>query len=137
MDLWLITQKTIATSAPEAELYEILATTKHMIYLKGLCNDVHLPSKARVIFTDGLSSQQTLKRTSHQRYKFLNVKIKFVKELVVKGNLSVIFINRESNLADCLTKQLPKDDFQTWISNIFARFHRVHKKVARYAAENN
>ena len=40
------TQKKIATSAPEAELYEIFRTAKVMLYIKGLLQDMGEPTMA-------------------------------------------------------------------------------------------
>ena len=124
------TQPDIAASAPEAELRQVYDSAKHMAYLRGLLGDVGEKIDAAVILTDSLSSKQTVIRPTSQRYKYINVQIKFIKKMITDGKLSVEHIKRDLNTADALTKQVDEIEFKKRKKELTDKFQWKHKVTA-------
>ena len=105
------TQRQIATSAPEAELFEVIKSTKMLLHLKGLAEDMKERDIEVALLTDSSSSVGTVHSPVTSKYKYLSVYITFVKNIVAEVGLKVVHLLRDHNFADLMTKQ---SDFATF-----------------------
>ena len=118
-------QRRLATSAPEAELYEIYRASKKLIVYKGTALDFGEEIEGITIFTDSQSSVGTINNPVSSRYRFLSIYITFLRNLMSKNELEMKFISRKQNLADVLTKQVPEEEFKTIWKSVFSPFKHV------------
>jgi hypothetical protein len=49
---------------------------------------------------------------SNNRVKHLNMRIQFIRELIQEGIIAVYFVSTKHNVADMLTKALPRSQFE-------------------------
>lgn len=54
---------------------------------------------------------KTVKNPDQKRMKHMDIKYNFVKQKLEEGLINVQYINTKSQLADMLTKPLPKNQF--------------------------
>ena len=105
------TLRQMASSAPEAGLYQILKTTKTLLYFKGLLGDFVESEVRLAMLSDSQSTVGTMNNPGSSRYKYLSAYIGFVKDLVEKHGLKIVFLPQEFNFPDTMTKQV---DVQTF-----------------------
>ena len=120
-----------ATSAPEAELYQILRITKTLIYLKGLHMDFGEKKFETAILTDSQSTVRTVNNPVSARYKYLSAFIGFIKWAVLQFSIRVVYLNREQNFADIMTKQGSCEEFTRHWNNASSRFDWTHNEVQK------
>ncbi len=124
----------ISTSAPEAELQQIYAASKIMLYLHGLFRDfTHGAHADLVVLTDSLSSVQTLDRPVSMKYKFLSVKVHFLKFCRDVFKMLFLHIDREENFADNLTKQNDEGLFTLYHKQMLDEFVWQHVEIEKPA----
>jgi len=100
------TQRTIALSLGEAELYAIGQETSEALFVKNLIIEAKPAKSVNVtVHTDSTGGKSmatrfgTSKKTKHVGLKFL-----YVQELVAKGNLRLRKVGTKVNFADVLAK---------------------------------
>ena len=99
------TQKLAATSAPQAELFEILRTTKELPFVLGLQTDFGETQVSLTVLTDSSSGVGSVNNPAGSRHKHLLAYIAFIKLTMVDDSLQVVYLQRETNYADIMTKQ--------------------------------
>jgi hypothetical protein len=85
------------------------------------------------IFCDNKSAAQlfaTLK--TNNRVKHLNMRIQFIRELINEGVIAIHFVPTAHNVADLLTKALPRAQFE-YLRNILMVGHGGKKPEWRFA----
>ena len=122
-----VTQKRTATSAPEAELFEMVDVAKTLLYLRGLLTDIGEGEMETTILTDSLSSVRTSHNPTSMRYRYLLVYLSFLRQLVKDKVLRVLFLKRIQNFADLVTKQATLKEFLSLSKLAFGPFHWQHK----------
>ena len=122
------TQSRIAISAPEAELNEIYRSSKKLLHYDGMFRDFGERNVQSTILTDSSSSINTVYNPVSARYKFLAVRIHFLKQQVQIGKIRVIYMRRWYNLADLMTKQNSPQEFSRLWTMAQSPFRWVHTK---------
>ena len=109
-------QATVALSTCEAEYVGQTQAAKEAIWLGGLLeqiqqsNDGSLPM---VIYGDNQGAIALAKNPQfHARTKHIDVQQHFVREKVAEGKIDLAYIPTEEQIADGLTKALPRDKFE-------------------------
>jgi hypothetical protein len=103
-------QPTVALSTSEAEYMAACAAAQEAIYQRQLLKDLGFDQdEATVIYEDntgaiGLSENPAL----HSRSKHIDIKYHFVRERVSNGEIKLVHVASEEQLADLLTKPLSK-----------------------------
>ena len=105
-------QTTVSTSTAESELTELVRTAKEVQFVVGVYEDLNVLIDKVTIFVDAqvvldvVSGDTLLRRTKH-----LGTKIAYLREL--RDFYGYLFdkIPTEHNLADIMTKQMPKPQF--------------------------
>lgn len=106
-------QNTLAWSSTEAEFRVVASTTTKVQWLLCMLTELKLHSSlVPTIYCDNLSSiTYSANPVFHSRMKHLALDFHFVKEKVQDGSLRVTHISGDAQLADVLTKVLPKQLF--------------------------
>ncbi|OBS17106.1 hypothetical protein FPOA_12383 [Fusarium poae] len=109
-------QPTVALSSCEAEYMVQTQATKEAIWLRRLFEELMAPSNvklgATIIFGDNQGAIAMAKNpTQHAKSKHIGIQHHFVREQVALGEIELQYISTKKQVADGLTKPLPKVDF--------------------------
>ena len=119
-------QSTVALSSCEAEYIAETQAAKEAIWLRRLLQEMLLqenPSPT-TIFADNQGAIALAKNPQfHARTKHIDTNVHFVREKQAEGVITLEYIPTEQQLADGLTKPLPREPFQRFRSSLgLARF---------------
>jgi hypothetical protein len=111
-------QATISLSTCEVEYKALAFATKEAVWLARLLNEItdnlepNRSPTATIIYGDNQGSIALAKNpVFHARSKHVDVQHHFVREKVASGEVEVQFVPTKDQIADGLTKALPKDSF--------------------------
>jgi hypothetical protein len=108
------TQKTIAQSTCEAELYAEAAGINEMLWLRGILSELGLEvDEPSVIYGDNQSTVAISKNgIKGERTKHVDIKYHFIKDQVDQGVVKVQWISTTEQQADICTKPLAIESFK-------------------------
>lgn len=105
-------QKSVALSTTEAEYVAANEAAKQIIWLKRLYNEIAEKKQKPILYIDNLSTVRLTKNPEfHRRSKHIEVRYHFVRERFQEGCFDIQHISGENQIADLLTKELPKPRF--------------------------
>ena len=101
-------QPTVALSSTEAEYRGAAMATCEVAWLCKLLDDFGLlVDKKVVIYCDNLSSIQLARNpVYHARTKHIEVHYHFIRERILAGNIDLVYVSTEEQVADFFTKAL-------------------------------
>ncbi|THH13397.1 hypothetical protein EW146_g6813 [Bondarzewia mesenterica] len=104
-------QQSVAISTTEAEYMAAAAAAQTAIWLRMLLRELEVPiSGPGLLLGDNMSANIfTREYVNHSRAKHIDVRYHFVRERVEAGELEVEHVSSANNLADVLTKGIPRD----------------------------
>ena len=113
-------QQTRARSSTKAEYRAIAATTAELLWLRNVLIELgHYSSQTLIVYSDNAGATYVCANpVFHSKMKHLALEYHFVHEHVQKGLLRVSYISAQDQLADALTKPLPRTTFQHLITKI-------------------
>lgn len=116
-------QRTIARSSTEAEYRAVASTVAELNWLTHLHNELHLPLKhTPTVLCDNIGVTYLCKNPIfHSRMKHVAIDFHFVHDQVEKKEITVCHTISAKQLADALTKPLPKKKFTELVSKIGLR----------------
>lgn len=119
-------QRTRARSSTEAEYRAVASTTAELLWLQNLFSELRLiTSTTPVIYCDNLGTTYvSANPVFHSKMKHLALDYHFVRENVQCGKLRVSYISTKEQLADALTKPLPRHTFHNLITKIGLVLHK-------------
>ena len=110
----------MSLSSCESEYYAITEAAQELLYLlqlfKFLDIEVELPM---VIRCDNQGAIFLTKNESSTHTKHVDVRYHFIRDLVEQGIVKLKYINTKVNIADMLTKNLPTEQFEKLIQDLF------------------
>lgn len=103
-------QRSTALSSTEAEYMALTEASQHALWTTHLLHqlgfEIDLPVQ---IYCDSKGARDiAANNVFHKRTKHIDIKHHFVRELIANETVSVLPVESENNLADVLTKALPK-----------------------------
>ena len=103
-------QATVAMSSCEAEYLAASHAAKESVWATGLLREFGFnESKPVRIFSDSQSTIKLVKNSVfHLRTKHIDIHTHFIRELVENRSIEMIYISTDFQVADSLTKGLPK-----------------------------
>lgn len=106
-------QHTVALSTTEAEFMAACAATKEAIWIKQLLCDLgEFKQQVVMINIDNQSAISVIKNINfHKRCKHIDTKYHFIKEKYYAKVIDLKYVSTCNQLADFLTKALPRDKF--------------------------
>lgn len=113
-------QRAVSRSSTEAEFRALATATSETIWLHSLIHELGLTLQQQPqLFCDNIGANQfSLNPIQHTRMKHIEIDLLFVRDLIKKGKIKVNHIHTLDQLADLLTKALPRQRFQTLRSKI-------------------
>jgi hypothetical protein len=109
-------QPTVSLSSCEAEYIGQTNATKEAIWLQGFLKQVNPGDpglSATIIYGDNQGAIALAKNPQfHARTKHIDIQHHFVREKVAEGRVDIKYIHTSKQVADGLTKALPRDPFQ-------------------------
>lgn len=113
-------QKTRARSSTEAEYRAVAATTAELLWIMNLLLELgHDNATPPVVYCDNAGATYVCANpVFHSRMKHLALDYHFVRENVQHGKLRVSYISTQDQLADALTKPLPRTTHEHLIRKI-------------------
>jgi hypothetical protein len=115
-------QKTVATSTMDAEYIAGAEAAKEAVWLRNFINDLKIPGIHIVTVPIYIDNNSALKLTRnpefHSRSKHIDVKHHFIREKVDEGIVNTQRIGTTDNLADILTKGLPRPTHEGLVTRL-------------------
>lgn len=115
-------QKTVATSTCEAEYVAGYKAVQEVIWIQNMINDLSIKdleiSPTPLLIDNNAALKLTRNPELHDRTKHIDIKYHFLREMTLSGRINTQRINSMDNLADALTKPLPRDTFETLIEGL-------------------
>jgi len=106
-------QPIVAQSTAEAEYTALAEATKDSVWLRRLLRDYGYRVKTITIHEDNMACIQMVDNpVFHRRTKHIEVRAHVTRDHVSRGDLSVQYVETSKQLADILTKPLPKPGFE-------------------------
>ena len=102
------TQESIALSSGESEFYGIVQAACHGLGIRGVLEDLGVPIKIRIC-TDSSSAKSIASRRGVGKVRHIDVRELWVQERTQKGDIEIVKVRGEDNLADILTKHVPRE----------------------------
>ena len=111
-------QTIIAQSTTEAEYVAINAATKEAIFIISLLKELGYYKQSKFpLYTDNNGALLLAKNpVFHERTKHIAVKYHYIRELINKGIIDLIYISTQEQKADGLTKALERTKFNRFLS---------------------
>ena len=126
-------QSTVATSSTESEYMALAETAKELKWFNHWLGELLLivpnefdlvrPSTIKVDNTAAISLTNT--GASHNRTKHIDVRYHFIKEQIANGIINMEWTPTTLQLADLLTKQLPKETFTKLVSQLMVQLSNI------------
>jgi hypothetical protein len=103
-------QPTVALSSSEAEYMALSATVQEAVHLRQLLSDLgHEQPRSTTIYEDNQSCIAMANNpVNHARTKHINIRYHYVREKVRDGTIKLEYLPTAEQVADMLTKGLPK-----------------------------
>lgn len=113
-------QKLVSMSTTESEYIAASTATKEAVWLRALLSELgYLRDKPTKLYVDNQSAIRLIHNPEfHKRTKHIDVKFHYIREKVEDGEINVIFVPTEAQLADIFTKALPKSRFIELYTNL-------------------
>ena len=104
-------QRIIALSSTEVKYMALTEFSKHAKWMLSLLEQLHFMVDLPInIFSDSLGARSIASNNVfHKRMKHIYIKHHYVWEKIADGTLAINEVNTKDNLADILTKALPRD----------------------------
>ena len=110
------TQDIIALSSGEAEFYGIVKAGSHGLGVVGIFRDLGLELELQ-INTDSVAAKSICSRRGTGKVRHLDVRELWIQERVSRGDLSIRKVHGPDNLADILTKHVPRSVPDEYLHN--------------------
>jgi histone deacetylase 1/2 len=113
-------QRTVARSSTEAEYRSVAATAAELNWISSLLTELRIAlPQTPVIYCDNIGATNLCSNpVFHSRMKHVAIDFHFIREQVQNGILRVSHVSSDDQLADALTKPLPKSRFLSLKSKI-------------------
>lgn len=106
-------QRTVALSTTEAEYIAACEAVKDIVWMNRFLNEISDRAEANHLYLDNQSTIKLIKNPEyHKRTKHIDVKYHFIREKFNDAEFQLYFVNTKEQLADILTKALPKPIFE-------------------------
>ena len=113
-------QKSVTLSSTEAEYVAVSELSMEILFaaktVEFLGMEVNYPIEVFVDNIGAIFLSKTAKTNNHTKH--IDTRYHFVREYIEKGVLKVIFVKSKDNVADFMTKNLPKQDFVRHVENL-------------------
>ena len=115
-------QPTVALSTCEAEYTALCEATQEALYLKQVISDMNVQVDVQPVQIYG-DNQGSLSLTQHagkhNRTKHIDVRYHFIRDYVNRNIVAVQHVPTDDNVADALTKPMPRNKAEKFSRSLF------------------
>lgn len=111
-------QSVVALSSCESEFYALSSCLTECIFLKNLLCEICSLKGCINVYEDNQSTIKIAQTHETKRSKHIDVKYHFVRDLVISGQVKLMFISTNDQLADVMTKALCLNKFAYFVNNL-------------------
>jgi hypothetical protein len=115
-------QRTVAMSTCEAEYVAGYKATQEIIWIQNMINDLRIKALEATSTPLLIDNNAALKLTRnpelHDRTKHIELKYHFLREMTLSGRINTQRVSTKDNLADLLTKPLPRDAHENLVNGL-------------------
>ena len=115
-------QRTVAMSTCEAEYVAGYKATQEIIWIQNMINDLRIKALEATSTPLLIDNNAALKLTRnpelHDRTKHIELKYHFLREMTLSGRINTRKVGTKDNLADLLTKPLPRDAHENLVNGL-------------------
>lgn len=112
-------QQTVSLSSTEAEYIAACSAACEVLWLKNILLDMNITINTPInIFEDNQGCIQIAKNPDTKRTKHIDIKHHFIREQINEGVINLVYIPTNDQLADVLTKGLPRVSFEKFRTGI-------------------
>lgn len=106
-------QKVVSRSSTESEYRALADLAAEITWIRSLLNELKLPmSRKPILWCDNLSAKALASNPiMHARSKHIEIDVHFIRDQVLKGQITVAYVPTADQIADCLTKSLTHSRF--------------------------
>ena len=107
-------QKTVSLSTAEAEYVAMVHAITFGKWAMSLLSELGFEYEKPVrLLGDNVAANAIVSHanTNHRYTKHIDIKMRYCKEIVRSGEIDVVYTNTDENVADIMTKALPKGKF--------------------------
>ena len=131
-------QPMITLSTTEAEFLGISFAIQEVKWIMNLLEELKINFVTPKILSDNKAAVYIINNeTNVGRTKHMDIKYKFIKEMVLEGRIEVEHIEGEKNIADIFTKALPKPRFKLLRDEILYDKHLYENEQMRGSVIGN
>ncbi len=107
-------QPVVALSSTEAEYIALSSAAQQVVWLRRLLYDIGMERKEPTnLYEDNQGAICLAKNpVAHRRTKHIDIRHHFVREQVATGSIKIEYVSTKEQVADVLTKPLPRDAFE-------------------------
>lgn len=107
-------QDIVTLSSTEAEYVAAASSACHLVWLKGMLQELSMVSGDFINIMCDNSSKIKLSKNPvmHRRTKHIDVRYPFLRNLVIEGAMRLIFCGTNDQIADIMTKPIKFDQYE-------------------------
>ena len=106
-------QESVALSSTEAEFMASTAACKEVMWMKDFLSELGFHQGTVRMYSDNQSSIKVMKNpVGHSRMKHIELQAYYVRDLIQKEEVEFVFCSTNVQVADSLTKGVPKEKVQ-------------------------
>lgn len=111
-------QSVVALSTTEAEFISLSEAAVEGLWIKKILCDLRINCNSITLYEDNQSTIKSVKNPEQKRLKHIDIKYNFIKQEIESGNVIVVYVSSQNQLADVLTKPLGKVAFGDCIDKL-------------------
>ena len=115
-------QRTVAMSTCEAEYIAGYKAAQEIIWIQNMINDLRIKgfeaTPTSLLIDNNAALKLTRNPELHDRTKHIELKYHFLREMTLSGRINTRRVSTKNNLADLLTKPLPRDAHENLVNGL-------------------
>ena len=112
-------QPFVTLSSTESEYVSLAMALQELKWIKNLLDEANIKIKLKVVYSDNQACIRLAKnKSSMNKTRHLDIKLQFMKYLVISGEFDLQYVTSEENQADIFTKVMKKPLFTRLAQNL-------------------
>ena len=127
---WSSTQAVVSLSSGEAEFYGLVRGGSQGLGIQSMFRDMGVESLGIRLLTDASAAKGIASRKGLGKVKHLDVSQLWIQDRVANGDIEIVKINGNENIADILTKHVNSEDIRVHLQKTRQTITRNRHEIA-------